>query len=41
VERADCILVMRDGAVAQMGTHAELLAAGGPYADLYRMQFSA
>ena len=41
VERADCILVMRDGAVAQMGTHAELLAAGGPYADLYRLQFSA
>jgi subfamily B ATP-binding cassette protein MsbA len=41
VERADCILVMSDGAIAQMGTHAELLAAGGAYAELYRMQFSA
>jgi len=41
VERADRILVMRDGAIVQTGTHAQLLASGGPYAELYRMQFSA
>jgi len=41
VERADRILVMRDGLIEQIGTHAELLASGGPYAELYRMQFSA
>jgi len=32
---------MREGAIAQSGTHAQLLASGGPYAELYRMQFSA
>lgn len=41
VERADRILVMHDGVIEQTGTHAELLASGGPYAELYRMQFSA
>jgi ATP-binding cassette, subfamily B, bacterial len=33
------ILVVDDGRVVQSGTHAELLAAGGLYAELYRTQF--
>jgi subfamily B ATP-binding cassette protein MsbA len=41
VERADRILVMRDGVIVQSGTHGELLNSGGPYEELYRMQFSA
>lgn len=36
---ADQILVIEDGAVREHGTHSELLAAGGAYADLYRTQF--
>ena len=39
VERADRIVVMRDGSIVETGTHAELLAAGGYYASLYTMQF--
>ncbi|WP_426244418.1 ABC transporter ATP-binding protein [Nocardioides sp. LHG3406-4] len=40
VRNADLILVLDDGRVVQRGTHDELLAAGGLYADLYRTQFS-
>ena len=40
VEKADLIIVLDDGAVVESGTHAELLAADGHYAALYRMQFS-
>ena len=36
---ADQILVFAGGQVAERGTHAELLAQGGVYADLYRIQF--
>ena len=36
---ADKILVIDGGRVTESGTHAELLAAGGLYADLYRTQF--
>jgi ATP-binding cassette, subfamily B, bacterial len=36
---ADKILVVDQGRVVQSGTHAELLAAGGLYAELYRTQF--
>ena len=32
------IIVMEDGRIVQRGTHAELLAAGGVYADLYELQ---
>ena len=39
IRDADKILVVEDGRIAESGTHAELLAAGGLYADLYRRQF--
>ncbi|MGH3362134.1 MAG: ABC transporter ATP-binding protein, partial [Nocardioides sp.] len=39
VRNADRILVLADGRIVQSGTHAELLAQGGLYADLYRTQF--
>ena len=41
VEHADLIVVMEDGRLIESGTHAQLLAAGGAYAALYRMQFNA
>ncbi|MEJ7726066.1 MAG: ABC transporter ATP-binding protein, partial [Actinomycetes bacterium] len=40
VREADRILVISDGRVVEHGQHAELLAAGGLYADLYRTQFA-
>jgi subfamily B ATP-binding cassette protein MsbA len=40
VEKADRILVMDAGRVVESGTHQELLAAGGQYAVLHRLQFS-
>ena len=40
IRNADCILVMRDGEIIERGTHDELLAAGGFYAELYRSQFA-
>ncbi|MDX3522126.1 ABC transporter ATP-binding protein [Streptomyces scabiei] len=39
VRRADLIVVLRDGAVVETGTHEELLAAGGAYTALYQAQF--
>ena len=39
VRNADQILVVHDGAIVQRGTHEQLLAEGGLYADLYRTQF--
>lgn len=41
VRDADCILVMKDGRVAEHGTHGELLKLNGFYAKLYNSQFSA
>ena len=40
VEKADLIIVLDGGRIAESGTHAELLAGNGLYAALYRMQFS-
>ncbi len=39
VRNADEILVVDDGRIVQRGTHSQLLAEGGLYADLYRTQF--
>lgn len=40
IKDADLILVMNHGSVIEQGTHEELLAQGGFYADLYNSQFS-
>ena len=40
IEKADRILVMDNGRIAESGRHDELLAAGGAYAQLHQMQFS-
>ncbi len=37
--KADCILVVKDGVIAEKGTHEELLAKGGTYRELYETQF--
>ena len=37
--RADSILVVKDGVIAEQGTHDELLARGGVYRELYETQF--
>jgi ATP-binding cassette subfamily B protein len=41
IREADQILVVDAGRITERGTHAELLAAGGLYADLYRTQFAS
>ncbi|MBE6538883.1 MAG: ABC transporter ATP-binding protein [Ruminococcaceae bacterium] len=41
IREADVILVMRDGNVIEKGSHDELLAAGGFYAELYNSQFAS
>ena len=40
IENADQILVMREGRIVEKGTHAQLLKAGGFYAELYNSQFA-
>ncbi|WP_461125410.1 ABC transporter ATP-binding protein [Saccharothrix stipae] len=40
IRAADLILVVEGGRVVERGTHAELLAAGGRYEELYRTQFA-
>ena len=39
IRDADAIVVIEDGRVLEQGTHVQLLAAGGRYAQLYRTQF--
>ena len=39
IRNADLMLVLRDGDIVEQGTHDELLAADGFYADLYNSQF--
>ena len=41
IQKADCILVMRDGEVIERGTHETLLAQNGFYTQLYNSQFAA
>ncbi len=40
IRDADLILVMQEGQIVEQGNHAQLLAAGGAYAALYRSQFA-
>jgi ATP-binding cassette, subfamily B, bacterial len=40
IRNADLILVIADGRIVESGTHEQLLALGGRYADLYRTQFA-
>ena len=40
IEGADRIVVMQGGRIVELGTHAELLARGGLYANLHRIQFA-
>ena len=40
IKNADCILVMKAGNIIERGTHEELLAKGGFYAQLYQSQFA-
>ena len=39
IRDADKIIVLKDGVVAEQGTHDQLLALGGTYAELYSVQF--
>jgi ABC-type multidrug transport system fused ATPase/permease subunit len=39
IERSDLILVIEAGRIVERGTHAELLGAGGRYAELHARQF--
>ena len=41
IRDADLILVMRDGDIVEQGTHEQLLAQNGFYADLYNSQFES
>ncbi len=38
IRRADVIFVVRDAEIVEQGTHDELVAANGPYAELYKIQ---
>jgi ABC-type multidrug transport system fused ATPase/permease subunit len=39
IRDADSIIVLKNGVVAEQGSHAELMALGGTYAELYNIQF--
>ncbi|MBX4271237.1 ABC transporter ATP-binding protein, partial [Clostridium estertheticum] len=40
IKEAELILVMDEGSIIEMGSHNELLAKNGFYADLYNSQFA-
>ena len=40
IERVDKIVVLENGQVIEVGSHAALLEKGGAYANLYNMQFA-
>src|SRR6202453_4246900 len=39
IRDADKIIVLKEGVVAEQGSHAQLMALGGTYAELYNIQF--
>jgi ATP-binding cassette, subfamily B, bacterial MsbA len=39
IQKADVIVALHDGRIAEMGTHDELLARGGVYSNLHKLQF--
>jgi ABC-type multidrug transport system fused ATPase/permease subunit len=41
IRNSDVIIVLKDGVVAEQGTHDELMKLGGTYSDLYHVQFEA
>ncbi len=41
IQKADVIVVMKEGRIAETGTHAELLQRGGVYQRLYELQFQS
>jgi ATP-binding cassette, subfamily B, bacterial MsbA len=40
IQKADVIVVLRDGRIIETGTHAELLQRGGVYQRLYELPFT-